>query len=114
MTDTRQRRLTLGLVGDDHADLYQTSPTFRMAIDTLAGFLPFMVNGLAAQADKEDTSRAAVAEQLMRDMARPVTGVFIDGVPHLDRPTPAVDAPLGQALTGIGPLEELNDPPDGT
>jgi hypothetical protein len=49
----RHRGLVTGLVGD-YRDLYLRSASFRHQIDILAGMLPLMVDGLAAQAERTD------------------------------------------------------------
>ncbi len=47
----------------DHKELYQVSPSFKMAIDQLARSLPLWVDGFAREAHSEgriDTSRRDV------------------------------------------------------
>lgn len=58
----RQRHLIDGLVGDEHADRYRKSIVFKSVVDTLAAYLPFMVDGLAAEADRQDERFARMIE----------------------------------------------------
>lgn len=48
------RHLIEGLVGDRHRDKWHHSPTFKAAVETLAGMLPAMVDGLARESEQQD------------------------------------------------------------
>lgn len=114
MTDTssrRRQRLTMGLCGEDHAELYRSNMTFKGCVDALAGMLPFMIDGLAAQAAIEGEAQAVATAQMMRDMmTRPTTMVpTVDGwqpaSPLVDRPvTPLTD----RIFRDDPPLEDGN------
>lgn len=64
MTDSSYLRM--GLVSPEHRHLYQENAIFRSAVDALAQMLPFMVNGLAEQAQKEEKSLERLKEEAMR------------------------------------------------
>ena len=57
----------------DHTALYHHSATFRHAVDTLVAMLPAMIDGLAADADRQDELRRLMQVELERG---PITGGF--------------------------------------
>jgi hypothetical protein len=73
--DSIERQLQNGLIGDlveeRHVTAYRTSPWFRTAVDTLAQFLPMLIDGLAARAEEQDRDLKADAEALQRTILDP-------------------------------------------
>jgi hypothetical protein len=56
---------------EEHVMAYRTSPWFRTAVDTLAHFLPMLVDGLAARAEEQDRDLRADVEALQRTILDP-------------------------------------------
>lgn len=66
--DYKQQRehLVKGLVGNRRKQ-YTTDAGFKATIETLAHLLPFMIDGLSAQADKEAESRNLAFVKMMTE-----------------------------------------------
>jgi hypothetical protein len=58
---------------NDHTHLYYRSATFHHAVDTLVVMLPAMIDGLAANAERQDELRRQMQVELERG---PITGGF--------------------------------------
>lgn len=64
MTEVERLHLLEGLVGPIHLKRYQMNPWFKLAIDQLVQYLPFIVAGLVAQADKENERLQSEVERI--------------------------------------------------
>lgn len=74
-----ERNLCSALVGP-HVAQYETDAGFKHAIDLLVQLLPFMVDGIASQAEKEAASmNAAALEQMVAGFGKPMKPPFPGG-----------------------------------
>jgi hypothetical protein len=69
--ELNEQILRRGLVGSHRLE-YQTNASFRATIDMLAKLLPFWVDGLAEQANKEDIAMKQMVAELMHTPVAPL------------------------------------------